>query len=181
MPPRAARTELPEELRRRIVQADAWARTHWRQDDLERSPRSPELRPPFDEDGRPVISAASVDALARSRAGLLATVGALPTSLEPPVGGRLLAFDSGQSVSDGAAAGESNGFFDDDNTPAWDCWLLFVENRPRSTERWSPFDCYLLSWIPASLLELVERSVHVNPERCLRWADELGIPTAAGP
>ncbi|MEO7736476.1 MAG: hypothetical protein ABIY55_36290, partial [Kofleriaceae bacterium] len=80
------------------------------------------------------------------------------------------------SLSDGASAVESRGLFDDDNTPAWDCWLVLVKETPRSPDRWGAFDSYVLCWIPASLHEMATLAVHVDPEACLRWADELRTP-----
>jgi hypothetical protein len=85
-------------------------------------------------------------------------------------GGRLLAFDPDASLSDGAAAAETRNFFDDDNTPPWDTWVEYIREVPRSPERWVPFEGYLLCWIPAALIDVVERAIYVNPEECLRWA-----------
>ena len=72
--------------------------------------------------------------------------------------------------------GSHNDDHDDDNTPPWDSWLLFVEETPRSPDRWTAFDSYLLCWIPQSLVPMVDRAIEVNPEQCLRWADDLRAP-----
>jgi hypothetical protein len=168
----AASLSWLDELRRRVVEVDAWAHRRWRADDLAHSTRAPVLSPARPGADASLVTAATVEEVARRRAAMLLT--------EPPsdreVRGRLLAFDREMSLSDGAAAVESRGFFDDDNTPPWDCWLVFVVDKPRSPGRWSPFDSYVLCWIPASLVDVVTRAAQVNPEDCLRWADELQSP-----
>lgn len=162
------------ELRRRAAAADAWAERHWRIDDLARSTRRPALCP--GPGGCEIISAASVDDLARRRAEALRADGVM---LDYPSTGRILAFDRDGTLSDGAAAAESSGLFDEDNAPPWDSWLLFVVEEPRTPGHWAPFDSYLLCWIPAPLVAMATRAIEVIPEACLRWADELDAPHLA--
>jgi hypothetical protein len=83
-----------------------------------------------------------------------------------------LHFDPDQSLSDAAAMVESNGFFDADNTPPWDTWIAYVAGQPQRPGVWTSFDSFLLCWVPAAFVELVDRAISVNPEQCLRWADE---------
>jgi hypothetical protein len=162
-----------DEILRRAAHVEAWARRHWNLDDLEHSTRTPALRPGGADDPA-AISVTSVESVARLRAEALRSEAITPEETTPD--GRMLAFDPSQSLSDGAAAAESAGFFDDDNAPPWDCWLVFVEEAPRSLDRWSAFDSYLLCWIPGLLVEVVRRAVEANPEECLRWADQLRTP-----
>jgi hypothetical protein len=65
------------------------------------------------------------------------------------------------SLSDGAATVQSEGFFDVDNVPAWDTWIYF-DGRT------------LLSWVPAQLISKVQSGIDVNPEGCIKWADDAG-------
>jgi hypothetical protein len=162
-----------DDILRRAAHVEAWARRHWNLDDLEHSTRTPVLRPGGAAD-QAAISVATVESVARCRDEALRSEAITPEERTPD--GRMLAFDPSQSLSDGAAAAESAGFFDDDNTPPWDCWLVFVEEAPRLSDRWSAFDSYLLCWIPARWVERVQGAVDVNPEECLRWADQLRTP-----
>jgi hypothetical protein len=87
--------------------------------------------------------------------------------LLPPAdlaGGRLIGYEPDKNLYDGAAEVCSNGFFDVDNTPAWDTWVAYVA-EPSGPE-------YLLSWIPPALLDLANGGVDANPEVCIWWLDE---------
>ena len=75
--------------------------------------------------------------------------------------GRGLLFMPRESLSDGAATVQSEGFFDLDNVPAWDTWIYF-DGRT------------LLSWVPTSLISKVQSGIDVNPEGCIKWADGAG-------
>lgn len=105
----------------------------------------------------------NVEQLAAKRAMLLQAQN-LPIHqvLLPHAKGRLLAYFPGQTLSDGAAEAATDGFFDADNVPAWDTWLVYVAE-----------DDLLLSWVPDSLVEMVEDGIDVNPEECIRWAADL--------
>src|SRR5277367_3594690 len=71
--------------------------------------------------------------------------------------GRLLCYVPDENLSDGAARFASKGFFDDENVPAWDIWICFL-------------DGHLVSWVPPQLIELVTRGIDANPEGCVFWA-----------
>lgn len=79
-----------------------------------------------------------------------------------PYEGRLLLFTPQDSLSDGAATVASEGFFDVDNVPAWDTWLYFDGH-------------ILASWVPPQLIAKVQSGIDVNPEGCIRWADQTAI------
>ena len=88
-----------------------------------------------------------------------------------PAGGRLLAYFPDEELSDGAAEAETNGFFDINNAPPWDTWVaLFREpRRDRSTA-----DC-LVSWVPETFTQSVDRGISVNPEQCIQWLGQTGL------
>ena len=77
--------------------------------------------------------------------------------------GRLLLYSPDENLFDGAAMVASNGFFDVDNIPPWDTWICFVGR-------------YLVSWVPPQHLELANSGIEVNPEGCILWAPEAGLP-----
>jgi len=83
--------------------------------------------------------------------------------------GKLLVYDPGANLADGAAEVESDGFFDCDNAPPWDTWVAFVVNTPRRAGKWTPWDHYLIAWIPEVLHGHAQRGIDVNPEGCIAW------------
>jgi hypothetical protein len=121
-----------------------------------------------------------VEQIAEARATLLEKHGLARFSLAKRLnGGRLLAFTPDGTLQDGAATLATDGFLDDDNIPPWDTWIWYVINDPVSTpEFWSGTvtDSYLLSWVPDSLIKVVDAGIDVNPEECIRWAADLDTP-----
>lgn len=84
-------------------------------------------------------------------------------------GGAILLFDPDRSASDGMAAQfEEWGFFDPDNTPPWDTWLVYVDEPTRAAGE--PFASYLAAWISPWYLAHVGWAVENVPNGCLRWA-----------
>jgi hypothetical protein len=99
-------------------------------------------------------------------------------NLDRLAGSRLIAFDPLDTLSDGAAQVASEGFFDVDNVPPWDTWLCFVDERAGELKmhHWQPWDSYLLSWVPAHLVETIDHAIDVIPEQCVLWATDLETP-----
>jgi hypothetical protein len=88
-------------------------------------------------------------------------------------GGRLLLFYPDETLSDGAAELSSYGLFDFDNEPPWDALVWYVpSDRWPEDDRLTSFGVY---WIPPQLLDLADAGVQVNPEACIRWADQTDI------
>jgi len=82
----------------------------------------------------------------------------------------LLVCEVNESISSGESEAETNGFFDLDDRPPWDTWVV---SAPRPAEYESPT---LISWIPSNLAAVVDRGIHVNPYGCIFWladADRL--------
>jgi hypothetical protein len=90
-----------------------------------------------------------------------------------PGTGDLIAYDPGANLADGAAEVESGGFFDCDNSPPWDAWVSFVIHAPRRPGKWTPWDYYLLAWVPTMFRVQAQRGIDVNPEECIVWFSEL--------
>ena len=128
--------------------------------------RSAELKPEQIENGRGMFdwtsqeTQAIINELAGKRAQLLNSRRS-EQSLDDI--GRVLVFMPHDSLSDGFARQETDGFFDDDNAPAWDTWIGYVDD-------------HLLAWVPSALVELVGWGIQVNPEQCILWATDLDLP-----
>jgi hypothetical protein len=80
------------------------------------------------------------------------------SSLPGTARGRLLVYCPNESVSDGASEHTTRGFFDVDDVPPWDTWVAYSGSA-------------LLSWVPAQLVDLVEKGIDVNPVQCIQWLD----------
>jgi hypothetical protein len=95
-------------------------------------------------------------------------------TVEDMAGGRLLLFYPELSLSDGAAAEETDGFFDYENVPPWDSWVgLFREEGADPSE----VD-YLISWVPRDFVQSVDRGINVNPEECIVWLADSKVSVA---
>src|SRR5262249_9402333 len=66
---------------------------------------------------------------------------AIPDLILPLARESLLAYFPDENLSDGAAAVASDGYFDYDNIPPWDTWVVYVAA-----------DHLLLSWVPDALV-----------------------------
>jgi hypothetical protein len=82
-------------------------------------------------------------------------------------GGKLLLYSPDENLFDGAAKYSSKGFFDVDNIPPWDSWVCFN-------------GIHLVSWVPSVLLDLADAGIDVNPEGCIKWADDESISELFG-
>ena len=125
-------------------------------------------------DRHPSQDQGSVEQLAERRRELLAPESGSRVVDAALRGGRILAYDPGINLFDGAAEQETGGFFDVDNVPPWDTWLCFVQGPPwpthGNTDTWS---AYLLSFIPPEFVACVGHGIAVNPEACILWASAL--------
>jgi hypothetical protein len=106
-----------------------------------------------------------VDAVAEKRRALLTMPRTEPSQIREVLGkGRLLLYYPDENLSDGAAPLNSERFFDDENAPPWDTWLVYVIDSIANHET------YLLAWVPPECLELATGGIEANPEYCIRWA-----------
>jgi hypothetical protein len=120
----------------------------------------------------PQMRQAIVDEVAsKRRAALLNLPRVDPAQIQALIDeGRLLIYYPDENLYDGAAPAASDDFFDADNVPPWDTWLIYVIEKGRWGKN------YLIAWVPPELLELATAGVDVNPEQCIVWAD--GLPVA---
>jgi hypothetical protein len=126
--------------------------------------RSEVLRPFAQDLARSGADHASIVAqVAEARSEDLRQSGKGSNSQSPDLcNGRLLLFAPEDNLSDGAAEYASMGFFDEENVPPWDTWIVM-------------FGKYLVSWVPPQLIRLVQEGLDVNPEQCILWADDPSL------
>ena len=79
-----------------------------------------------------------------------------------PRGGGLLLYAPQDNLACGAAEYLSLGYFDVDNVPPWDTWILMLGK-------------YLVSWVPPRLARLVQEGLDENPEPCILWANDPSL------
>jgi hypothetical protein len=105
----------------------------------------------------------TVEDICRDRRRLLG----LPPRMPAPdlAGGRLLIHIPDENLSDGAAHGATDGFFDNNNVPAWDTWVAYFYESSGLN--------YLVSWVPPELIDLVGKGIWANPELCITWLDDF--------
>jgi hypothetical protein len=124
--------------------------------------RSETLRPLRDH---PIDAAVVEDVVLRRRRQVGTQDGGLVSA------SRFLVWFPDQTLSDGAAQLETNGYFDADNQPPWDTWLGWISApivRDISLRK------MLVAWVPEDLVKLVSAGVAVNPEECLQWLKDDG-------
>jgi hypothetical protein len=138
-------------FRHALAETIAWCTTRATIADPEWCLRTPALEPGhLDADLSVSQRLECVAGLVQARSRLLQNAGVYAlTPATDLAGGRLLLFDPDGTLSDGGAAVGSRRFFDDDNVPPWDCWVLYVsdpltpeqeaaeESLGRRTGRWS--------------------------------------------
>lgn len=158
----------------RLLEAVAWCATHqlW----------TPILQP-FDFEGGKMLSQTQeersevVNSLAEHRSQLLMAQSIDLTHFASEVNkGGIVAFSPDVSLWDGAAEVGSAGFFDSSNTPAWDTWLTFVVEIENHSNGFTPWQSYLLAWVPPKCLELADTGVEMNPEVCIDWIQNIPAP-----
>jgi hypothetical protein len=72
--------------------------------------------------------------------------------------GKLLLYEPLETVTDGAAASSSRGFFDIKDAPPWDTWFLYSGGT-------------IFSWVPESLVQKAQAGIDANPVDCIHWCD----------
>ena len=101
----------------------------------------------------------AVELIQRRRADLVSSAD-LPVSTlaQAQADGKLLLYVAMETVSDGAAASSSRGFFDVEDAPPWDTWFWCSQGT-------------VLSWVPNALVRDVQAGIDANPVDCIHWAD----------
>lgn len=93
----------------------------------------------------------------------------------PPLNGaRLLVFFPNANLADGAASNETNGYFDGCNIPPWDTWVSYYKNPVENGD--DSYNEYLIAYVPSVFTALVQSGINVNPEQCIAWIEDTGVP-----
>lgn len=117
-----------------------------------------------------------VEVLARKRESFLKNAGIYPSdSANSLSNGKLFVHDFDGNTADGASAGGSNFFLDNDNVPPWDFWLFYSSNEVLVQEPSFPYSwtlsSFLMAWIPSEHLSAVNAGLRVHAEGCIAWAE----------
>jgi hypothetical protein len=127
---------------------------------LEKQLRSPELEPPL-QVGQPITEAERIETIAgvvtrRSALVLSRQLTNIDDGLKEKLGRLLLCFPV-ENVADGASQYSSNGFFDGNDIPPWDCWVQYSDHQ-------------LICWVPNVLVPLAQAGIDANAVDCITWA-----------
>jgi len=71
--------------------------------------------------------------------------------------GRLLLYETMETVLDGAAEASSHRFFDVEDAPPWDTWFWHKEAT-------------IYCWVPDWLMSDAQAGIDANPVDCIHWA-----------
>jgi len=88
----------------------------------------------------------------------------------------LLVYFPDFELADGAAEAETDGFFDVNDTPPWDTWVALFSD-PELTGAGSRA-VYLVSWVPESLIAVVQRGLEVSMTDCIAWLENTNTGLA---
>jgi hypothetical protein len=156
----------------RLGEAIAWCALHANVSDPHGSLRSGSLHPSILPEGRQ----AAVRSLV-GRRGESLRLDVLHGTIDPPVpacspaelqGGRLLYAVPDETLWDGTAESESEGFFDIEDIPPWDTWLaLYKETRRQDV---------LVSWVPREYVPIAERAIRVLMVDNVGWLTNANFP-----
>jgi hypothetical protein len=165
-------TQPLEEFKRRLAQTIFWCAPRANTMNPESCLRTPALRPPLLAQNRFY----TVDTVVNARelsAGAAIRNARIPDELG---GGRLLVYFPESDLFCGAAADQTDGFFDVNNVPPWDTWVTYWQDQEPNPD--SFVSEYLIAWVPPSLIELANEGINVNPEQCIMWLAETSVELA---
>ena len=89
--------------------------------------------------------------------------------VDAPAGGRLVAYFPDADLACGTAGAASQDFFDVNNAPPWDTWVLLAEQSDQTREA---YGTCLIAWVPPAFVARAARGIEVNPEECICWLDD---------
>ncbi|HUO10123.1 MAG TPA: hypothetical protein VM008_17585 [Phycisphaerae bacterium] len=185
---------IGELLRIRIAETEAWCQVRVPVSaDARTSLRSEELRPDgkfFPDSGTHLtgIEFANwyreqekknemlVESVANRRSALLLSTSQCGGDRVPKSAGKLLIYTPFYSTGDTLASGDSEGFFDDDDSPPWDTFLFYFSRpNPQTNSLTAGFSAAglegVLCWVPQRYWYLAEAGIRCNPCGCLKWFD----------
>ena len=160
------------DFKRRLAQTIFWCTTRPDTTNPESCFRTPALRPSLFEENRFHM----VDRVVRGReawGGEEIREAKIPDALG---GGRLLIYFPDSNLCCGAAEQQTDGFFDVDNVPPWDTWVLYWEDEEKNVDSFAGE--YLIAWVPPAFVELANEGINVNPEECIKWLSDTSVEVA---
>ena len=148
-----------EEILRAAYEASAWSDLKWNEKFKRESLRQYEISPQLLVDEHTSINGVIVQRRAELKE--------LDTSpISHNLKGRFLVFQPSASMSDCLPEAETDGFFDANDCPPWGLWVGYKQ------------PCYLISWVPEYLHELVEKGLSVSSCDPCWWLEEMNEPWA---
>ena len=152
-----------------VRDADSWSERYLDVNKLETSLRSSLLKPKselWDYVTPDKYIKKSVSKLCEQRSNI---INSEKINLVENPTGRILCFRNFLSLKDAAVCRPSFGFIDEEDSPPWDTWLFFLEEDIEQNREYSS----LYSWVPNSLVYLIDSAIEEDWYDCLIWAETL--------
>jgi hypothetical protein len=101
-------------------------------------------------------------------------------SLPYPVdkGGRFLVCEPSLTMNDDISGSYTSGFFDEFDVPPWDLWVAYLVDEAAlrdcadDTAHSSARIDFLIAYVPAILVPLVNQGIWANTAACVYWLDQ---------
>lgn len=92
-------------------------------------------------------------------------------------GGRLFVMEPHMTTAMGVSGAETVDFLDVDDCPPIGLWIDYIQmskivNYAGHGQPYLSQSGYILSYIPAQFIDLVQRGIDVNAEECILWLDD---------
>ena len=140
------------------LEAAVWCELRWNKNEVQDSLRSSELSPELLSKDRH----GCVSSVIWKRRKALEEIRA-PNNITKPAG-KLLAYKPDSNLFDGIGQSESSGYLDFYDCPPWDSWVGYVATSDNS---------FLISWVPESIVSLVNYGADVICSDCIIWVNDL--------
>lgn len=83
-----------------------------------------------------------------------------------PHAGRFVAFIPDNSITDGAAEMDSEGFFDENDEPGWNTWIDYIKGDEENPG-------FLVAWVDNEHEAKIGKAIENNPVFSISWLDEM--------
>ena len=152
-----ANTHSLSEIIKTTAATSVWCDLHWKSAEPANSLRSPLL---FPELLTRNIYGCVCDVISKRRKDLEDNkIEVSSTALK----GKILVYEPASNLFDGLGQSESAGYLDFYDCPPWDTWIGLITQK--NTE-------FLLCWVPAKAVSLVNDGIDVICSDCISWLDD---------
>jgi hypothetical protein len=178
---------VPAAFRRQLAETIEWCVVRATEGGPDRL-RSQELRPDTAREESSAqalcVSSELITGVVETRRRVLAELGwAVTVGATNLAGGRLLVSAYEYTNHNGASAGATGDYLDEDDVPPWDTWIGEVAGLQGGEDDWPPTLAshlgdgppnrgLLVSWVPRAFIPVIQAGLEVECMGMLCWADQ---------